>query len=66
MADTMGDSLWTALALVLVIEGLMPLVSPGGWRRMFQTVLAFNDGQLRFMGLCCVLLGLLALAGLSS
>ena len=52
------DTLWAALALVLVIEGLLPFVSPGGWRRMFQQMLQLSDGQIRFFGLCSVLLGL--------
>ncbi|MDO8277827.1 MAG: DUF2065 domain-containing protein [Burkholderiaceae bacterium] len=55
------NSLWAALALVLVIEGLLPLVSPGAWRRMFQAVLALRDGQLRFFGLCSIVAGLLVL-----
>lgn len=53
-----GGSLWTALALVLVIEGLLPLASPGGWRRVFEQLLQWRDGQIRFFGLCSVLLGL--------
>ena len=56
-----SDTIWTALALVLVIEGLMPLIAPGGWRRMFQQVLQMQDGQIRFFGLCCVLAGLVLL-----
>jgi uncharacterized protein YjeT (DUF2065 family) len=59
------DTLWAALALVLVIEGLMPFLSPGGWRRMFMQVLQLSDGQIRFFGMCAVLLGLLLLALLS-
>ena len=55
----MGDSFWTALGLVLVIEGLLPFLSPGGWRRMFEQVLRLRDGQIRFFGLGSVLLGLL-------
>jgi uncharacterized protein len=57
-----GELLWSALALVLVIEGLLPLVSPGGWRRTFERILSLSDGQLRFFGLCSVALGLLLLA----
>ena len=53
--------LWSALALVLVIEGLMPFVSPGSWRRMFARILQMSDGQIRFFGLCSVALGLLVL-----
>jgi hypothetical protein len=56
-----SDAFWTALALVLVLEGLLPLVSPGGWRRTFQRLLEFQDGQLRFFGLCSILIGLLLL-----
>jgi len=43
--------------LVLVCEGLMPLVNPQGWRDLFARLLRLNDGQLRFVGLCCVALG---------
>jgi uncharacterized protein YjeT (DUF2065 family) len=57
-----GNSLWLALALVLVLEGLMPFLSPTGWRRMFEQVLRMNDGQIRFFGLCSVVLGLVGIA----
>ncbi len=53
-----GPTFWTALALVLVLEGLLPLLSPGGWRRTFQRLLELRDGQLRFFGLCSILGGL--------
>ena len=56
-----GRSLWLALALVLVLEGLMPFVSPTGWRRMFLQVLKMNNGQIRFFGLCSVVLGLVGI-----
>ena len=49
------------MALVLVLEGLFPFLSPGGWRRTFQRLLVLRDGQLRFFGLCSILLGLAAL-----
>lgn len=55
----MFDSLWTALALVLVIEGLFPLVSPSTWRRTFTQLLGLADGQLRFFGLMSCSLGLI-------
>lgn len=47
---------WLGLGWVLVIEAALPLVSPGGWRRMLTQVLKLRDGQIRF----CALLGLLA------
>lgn len=56
-----AQTLWQALALVLVIEGLLPFVSPGGWRRMFQQILRLGDGQIRFFGLCSIVAGVLML-----
>ncbi|MFG6455400.1 DUF2065 domain-containing protein [Roseateles sp. BYS96W] len=49
--------LLAALALVLVIEGALPLISPARWREVFTRVLAMSDGQIRFIGLVSVLLG---------
>jgi uncharacterized protein YjeT (DUF2065 family) len=60
-----SDTLWLALALVLVIEGLFPFVSPGGWRRMFQQIMQLQDGQVRFFGLASILAGLLLMWMLS-
>ena len=54
------NELWTALALVLVIEGLMPLISPARWREVFSRILALSDGQIRFIGLASIVSGLLA------
>jgi uncharacterized protein YjeT (DUF2065 family) len=56
------DLLLGALALMLVLEGLLPLLSPGTWRAVFERALQLSDGQLRFMGLGSVLAGLLLLA----
>ena len=53
-----SDTFWLALALVLVIEGLFPFLSPSGWRRMFRQLLELQDGQVRFFGLCSILAGL--------
>jgi uncharacterized protein YjeT (DUF2065 family) len=53
-----SDTFWAALALALVLEGLLPLLAPGGWRSTFHKLLQLRDGQLRFFGLCSVLLGL--------
>ena len=55
------DTFWAALALVLVLEGLFPFISPGGWKRTFQRLLSMEEGQLRFFGLCSIALGLLLL-----
>jgi hypothetical protein len=50
------------LAMMLVFEGLLPLLSPRAWRETMQRILAFKDGQLRFVGLSSVVAGLLMLA----
>ena len=54
-----SDTVWLAIALVLVLEGLFPFLSPGGWRRMFVQLLSLSDGQIRFFGVCTILGGLL-------
>ncbi|MFM8624700.1 MAG: DUF2065 domain-containing protein [Betaproteobacteria bacterium] len=56
-----SSTIWQALALVLVIEGLLPLLGPGRWRRTFEQLLQLSDGQLSFFGLLSVALGLSAL-----
>ncbi|MBT9493605.1 MAG: DUF2065 domain-containing protein [Paucibacter sp.] len=57
----MSDILWTALALMLVIEGLLPFLSPAAWRQVFARMLAMSDGQIRFVGLASIAAGALAL-----
>ena len=59
------NSVWLALALVLVIEGLLPFLSPTRWRKAFEQVLKMSNGQIRFFGMCSVVLGLLTIAFLS-
>jgi len=48
-----------AIALMLVFEGLMPLVAPRAWRQMFSRLSELTDGQLRFFGLIAVAVGAL-------
>ena len=57
----MTESLLTAFALMLVIEGLMPFLVPGAWRDTFRRLIEMNDGQLRFVGLSSMLAGLILL-----
>jgi uncharacterized protein YjeT (DUF2065 family) len=54
----MADSLWAAFALVLVVEGVLPFVAPKVWRDSFQKLVLLTDGQLRFIGLVSIALGL--------
>ncbi len=52
-------SLVAAFALMLVLEGILPLVAPGAWRETFQRILAMRDGQVRFMGAASIVGGAL-------
>ena len=53
------DTVWLALALVLVFEGLFPFASPDAWRRTFTQLLQLSDGQIRFFAAVCISCGLL-------
>ena len=61
-----GAAFWdvalAAVALMLIAEGLLPLLSPLSWRRIFERALTMSDGQIRFLGLVSVLSGLAMLA----
>ena len=57
----MGELLLGAFALMLVVEGLLPFLSPRLWREMFQRLLQSSDGQIRFFGLSAMLCGVLLL-----
>ena len=52
------NSLLAAVGLVLVLEGLLPFLTPRLWRDTFRKLLELSDGQLRFMGLISMLIGL--------
>ena len=58
----MVDVLVGAVALMLVFEGLLPFLSPTTWREVFAKALRMSDGQIRFLGLSSMLVGLLLLA----
>ena len=53
--------LMTAVALMLVIEGLLPFLLPTVWRDAFRRLTEMSDGQIRFVGLSSMLAGLLLL-----
>ncbi len=58
----MLDWLLGALALMLILEGLLPFARPGLWRKVFESAMQLTDGQIRFIGLASVLAGLVLLA----
>lgn len=57
----MGRSLILAFALMLVLEGVIPFVAPAAWRETFTRLIRLADGQIRFVGLGSMLLGLVIL-----
>lgn len=56
------DLLLGAFALMLVVEGLLPFISPPKWRGVFERATKMSDGQIRFIGLSSMLAGLVMLA----
>lgn len=58
----MIDNLLAALALMLVIEGVLPFIAPSTWRETFRRLVTMSDGQIRFIGLSSMLVGLILLA----
>ena len=50
-----------AFALMLVVEGLLPFLSPPAWRQVFARAMQMSDGQIRFLGLASMASGLLLL-----
>ena len=51
----------TALALVLVIEGILPFVRPGRYRQMVAQIVRLSDNQLRTFGLAAMIAGIVLL-----
>ena len=58
------DSLWPAFALLLIIEGILPFAAPRIWRETFRKLIDMSDGQLRFIGLISMALGVVSLVAL--
>ena len=58
----MGDLLVPAIALMLVLEGILPLTAPKFWREVFRQMVELRDGQIRFIGLMSVGIGVVLLS----
>ncbi len=54
----MATTLLMAFALMLVLEGILPFIAPSVWRETFRRVTELADGQIRFIGLSSMLIGL--------
>jgi uncharacterized protein YjeT (DUF2065 family) len=48
-----------AFGLMLVLEGVLPLIAPQAWRDTFRRMIELNDGQLRFVGMLSMAIGLI-------
>ena len=57
----MNDIILPALALMLVIEGILPFSAPRAWRETFKRLVEMSDGQIRFAGLMSMMIGLVLL-----
>ena len=57
-AMALWNILLAALALMLVVEGLLPFLSPKSWRSVFERATRMTDGQIRFLGLTSMIAGL--------
>ena len=57
----MPESFLAACAMVLVLEGLLPLLAPRVWREAFRRLTELSDGQLRFVGLISIVIGIVVL-----
>lgn len=51
----------TALALVFVIEGMLPFISPAKYRQMVSEITRLSDSHIRNIGLVVMVAGLLLL-----
>ena len=60
--SVMDSILLIALGLMLVIEGVLPFVAPRLWRDTFRRATELNDGQLRFVGLTSMIIGMALIA----
>jgi len=55
---SLADVFFPALALMLLLEGVLPFLAPAAWREAFTRLIQFNDGQVRFMCLISMAAGL--------
>lgn len=59
------NELWSeiarAIGLVLVIEGMLPFLSPNRWRKLLENMATIDERMLRIVGLITMLLGVAVL-----
>ena len=57
----MTNNLLIAFALMLVLEGILPFMAPAVWRDTFRRLIELTDGQIRFVGLSSMVIGIFLL-----
>ena len=57
----MPETFLSAIALVLILEGILPFLAPKLWRETFRRIIELADGQVRFVGLASIAAGLILL-----
>ncbi|MDO8895208.1 MAG: DUF2065 domain-containing protein [Nitrosomonas sp.] len=57
----MWETFLIAIALMLILEGMLPFLSPRTWREAFRKMIEIDDHQIRFIGLTSMLVGLMLL-----
>jgi len=60
--DVVWSDLLAAIALLLVIEGMVPFMNPQSLRKMLETVSQLDDRTLRIVGLISMMIGVVLLA----
>jgi uncharacterized protein len=55
----MSETFWLALALVCILEGLAPFLFPKQWKETFLRIASLTEGQIRFVGLMAIIIGVL-------
>ena len=57
----MAQDLLTAFALLLIIEGLLPMVAPQAWQKAMQELSRHNPKAIRIGGIVSMLAGAILL-----
>ena len=55
------NDLFAAIALLLIIEGILPFLNPGRYRSMLEMLEQVSDSQLRMMSLVVMIVGAVVL-----
>lgn len=58
---TMFVEILTAICLVLVLEGILPFLSPQGYKSAMRAMLDLDDSKMRIIGLSSMIAGVVLL-----